>query len=121
VKTIPLAPKFSSIGGLTVRCKNGLNGSLRYRYLDHRPANEDSSVVAEGYFLMDVVLNYTKSKFEVGISAENLFDVAWKEAQFDTESRMFNETQPVSEIHFTPRTPFFAKSSCQLHLLRTLT
>jgi outer membrane cobalamin receptor len=106
---IPLAPRFSSIGGLTVRCKNGLNGSLRYRYLDHRPANEDNSVVADGYFLMDAVLNYTKSKFEVGISAENVFDVAWKEAQFDTESRIAGEGQPVSEIHFTPGTPFFTK------------
>lgn len=106
---IPLAPKFSSIGGLTIRCKNGLNGSLRYRYLDHRPANEDNSVTAEGYFLMDGVLNYTKSKFEIGVSAENIFNVSWKEAQFDTESRMAGEATPVSEIHFTPGTPFFAK------------
>jgi outer membrane receptor protein involved in Fe transport len=83
--------------------------SLRYRYLNDRPANEDNSVVAEGYFLMDAVLNYTRSKFEVGISAENVFDIAWKEAQFDTESRMAGEAQPVSEIHFTPGTPFFAK------------
>ena len=106
---IPLAPKFSSIGGLTIRCKNGLNGSLRYRYLDHRPANEDNSVTADGYFLMDGVLNYTKSKFEIGVSAENIFNVSWKEAQFDTESRMAGEATPVSEIHFTPGTPFFAK------------
>lgn len=106
---IPLAPQFSSIGGLTVRCKNGINGSVRYRYLDHRPANEDNSVIAEGYFLMDVVLNYTRSTFEIGVSAENIFNIAWKEAQFDTESRMAGEAQPVSEIHFTPGTPFFAK------------
>ncbi|HNC28465.1 MAG TPA: TonB-dependent receptor, partial [Cyclobacteriaceae bacterium] len=109
LNNIPLAPKLSSIGGMTIRCKNGLNGSLRYRYLDHRPANEDNSVTAEGYFLVDAVLNYTRSKFEIGVSAENIFDVAWKEAQFDTESRMANETTPVSEIHFTPGTPLFAK------------
>ncbi len=109
---IPLAPKFSSIGGLTVRAKNGLNGSLRYRYLDDRAANEDNSVVAEGYFLMDGVVNYTKPKFEIGLSVENILNAEWKEAQFDTESRLFNEAQPVSEIHFTPGTPFFAK----LHL-----
>lgn len=109
LNNIPLAPKLSSIGGMTIRCKNGLNGSLRYRYLDHRPANEDNSVTAEGYFLVDALLNYTRSKFEIGVSAENIFDVAWKEAQFDTESRMANETTPVSEIHFTPGTPFFAK------------
>ncbi len=109
---IPLAPKFSSIGGLTIRSKNGLNGSLRYRYLDDRAANEDNSVVAEGYFLMDGVLNYTKPKFEIGFSVENILNAEWKEAQFVTESRMFTEAEPVSEIHFTPGTPFFTK----LHL-----
>ncbi len=106
---IPLAPTFSSIGGLTFRVKNGLNGSLRYRYLDDRAANENNSVVAKGYFLMDGVVNYTKPKFEVGMSMENILNTEWKEAQFNTESRMFDETQPVSEIHFTPGSPFFAK------------
>jgi len=108
---IPLAPTFTSIGGLSFQFKNGLNGSLRYRYLDDRPANEDNSVVAEGYFLLDAVLNYTKEKFEIGMSVENVLDAEWKEAQFDTESRLFNETEPVSEIHFTPGSPLFFRAS----------
>ncbi|MCZ8214924.1 MAG: hypothetical protein O9262_01730, partial [Cyclobacteriaceae bacterium] len=60
-------------------------------------------------WLSDLLINYTKKRYEVGLSVENIFDVAWKEAQFDTESRLFNESDPVSEIHFTPGTPFFAK------------
>ncbi len=44
------------------------------------------------------------------ISAENLFNQEWNEAQFDTESRLRNETEPVSEIHFTPGTPLFVKA-----------
>lgn len=106
---IPLAPTFTSIGGLSFKMQNGINGSLRYRYLRDRAANEDKSVVADGYLLSDFVINYTKKKYEVGLSVENIFDVAWREAQFDTESRLFNETDPVSEIHFTPGVPFFAK------------
>lgn len=106
---IPLAPRFSSIGGFTFRFKNGLNGSLRYRYLGDRPANEDNSVVARGYFLSDAILNFTRRSFEIGISAENIFNRKWNEAQFDTESRLQNEIDPVSEIHFTPGTPLFAK------------
>lgn len=106
---IPLAPTFTSIGGLTFKTKTGFNGSLRYRYMDHRPANEDNSVVAEGYFLTDMVMNYTRPKYEVGFSIQNLFNTEWKEAQFDTESRLQDETEPVSEIHFTPGTPFFIK------------
>ncbi|MBT1686713.1 carboxypeptidase-like regulatory domain-containing protein [Fulvivirgaceae bacterium PWU37] len=108
---IPLAPTFTSIGGLSFRWKNGINGSLRYRYLGDRAANEDNSVKAKGYFLADAVLKYTRPKFEVSIVAENLFNEAWKEAQFDTESRLQNEIDPVSEIHFTPGTPFIFKTS----------
>lgn len=106
---IPLAPTFTSIGGLTFKPRIGFSGSLRYRYMDRRPANEDNSVVADGYFLTDVVMNYTRPQCEIGLSIQNLFDREWKEAQFDTESRLQQETEPVSEIHFTPGTPFFIK------------
>ena len=108
---IPLAPVFSSTGGLSFKGKTGINGSLRYRHLANRPANEDNSVVAEGYWLLDAVLRYTQPKFEVGLSAENILNAAWNEAQFDTESRLPFETEPMSEIHFTPGTPFFVKAS----------
>ncbi|HYI78898.1 MAG TPA: TonB-dependent receptor, partial [Chryseolinea sp.] len=106
---IPLAPTVTSIGGLSFKMQNGFNGTLRYRYIGDRAANEDNSVVAEGYFLADAVMNYTKKKFEVGLSAENIFNIDWNEAQFDTESRLVNESQSVSEIHFTPGTPLFLK------------
>ncbi|MCB9354948.1 MAG: TonB-dependent receptor [Lewinellaceae bacterium] len=103
---IPLAPEWTSIGGLSFQMKSGLNGSLRYRHLGNRAANEDNTVVAEGYWLADALLNFTNPGFEIGLSVENLLDRRWKEAQFDTESRLFDEPGPVSEIHFTPGTPF---------------
>jgi outer membrane receptor protein involved in Fe transport len=106
---IPLAPTFSTIGGLTFMFKNGINGSLRYRYLADRAANEDKSVIADGYMLADATLNYSRPKFEIGFAAENLLNVDWNEAQFDTASRLKDEVDPVSEIHFTPGTPFFMK------------
>jgi outer membrane cobalamin receptor len=106
---IPLAPIFTSMGGITYKGRNGVNASLRYRYMGDRPANEDNSVVAEGYFVTDAMVSYERKKFEVGLSAQNLFDVRWKETQFDTESKLQNETVPVSEIHFTPGTPLFLK------------
>ncbi|HEY8936884.1 MAG TPA: TonB-dependent receptor, partial [Cyclobacteriaceae bacterium] len=103
---IPLAPVITSIAGLTVRRQHGFNGSLRYRYIGDRPANEDNTIVAKGYFIADAIINYSQKKWEVGASVENLFNTKWKEAQFDTESRLKNETTPVDEIHFTPGTPF---------------
>ncbi len=106
---IPLAPTVSSIGGINFKMKNGFNGTLRYRYIGDRAANEDNSVVAKGYVLADAVLNYSQTKFEIGLSAENIFNVNWNEAQFNTESRLKEETESVSEIHFTPGTPLFFK------------
>ena len=108
---IPLAPLFVSTGGITYKKIKGLNGSLRYRLMGDHPANEDNSVTAKGYFICDAVLNYTTSKWEIGASVQNVFNTKWKETQFDTESRLYTETEPVSEIHFTPGTPFFCKLS----------
>ncbi len=108
---IPLAPTFTSIGGLTTKFRQGLNGSLRYRYIDDRPANENNSVTALGYFIVDGGVTFTKRKYELGLSFENLLNVDWNEAQFDTESRLFDEPEPVSELHYTPGTPFFVKGS----------
>jgi hypothetical protein len=106
---IPLAPGFTSTGGLNWQLKNGVNGSIRYRYMHDRPANEDNSVVAKGYTVADLSLNYTKKKYEIGLAIENIFNIEWNETQFNTESRLFNEPAPVEEIHFTPGVPFFAR------------
>lgn len=111
---LPLAPRFSSVGGVTYRKQYGLNGSIRYRFLDDRPANEDNSVIAKGYFVTDATINYTKQKWEAGLAIQNLFNVKWKETQFDTDSRLKDEPEPVSEIHFTPGTPFFARAGFTL-------
>lgn len=106
---IPLAPRIVSTGGLTYAPAEGLSASLMCRYMGDRPANEDGSVVAQGYTVWDATAKYNLGKFEIGMMAQNLFNVKWKETQFETESRLKNESEPVSEIHFTPGTPFFAR------------
>ncbi|MDB5236803.1 MAG: hypothetical protein JWR44_3796 [Hymenobacter sp.] len=107
---IPLAPTFTSIGGLTYKAPKGLSGSLRYRHIDSRPANDDGSIQARGYFLFDAVASYTTSRFQVGASAENLLNVEWNQAQFATQSRLPGEpAEGVDELHFTPGTPFYVK------------
>ena len=113
---IPLAPVWTSTGGLTYRNKQGLNGSLRYRFIGDRPGNEDYSLTAEGYFISDMELGYTKSKFEIGLVINNIFNTRWKETQFATETRLKNELAPVDEICFTPGTPFYAKLSVSYFL-----
>jgi hypothetical protein len=104
---IPLAPVWSSTGGVTYQISSGFNGSLRYRYLGNRAANEDYSLTAKGYFINDLVLNYTQKRYEVGLTINNLFNVKWKETQFETITRLRNE-QPVDGIAFTAGTRFAA-------------
>lgn len=106
---IPLAPSFTSIGGITYKKWKGLSGSLRYRYMGDRAATEDNAIVAEGYFLTDVVVNYTYRSMMFSFSVENMLNAQWKEAQFATESRLQGEEAAVNEIHFTPGTPLFIK------------
>lgn len=108
---VPLAPTITSLGGLTASFAENWRASLRYRYVGDRPANEDNSVTAKGYFLMDALVKYQRRKWEYTFSVENLFNAKWNEAQFDTESRLYNEPQPVSELHFTPGNPFWARIS----------
>jgi hypothetical protein len=113
---IPLAPSLTSIGGLTFKAPSGLNASLRYRYIDDRPANDDGSITARGYFLLDAVLNYTHKHYQIGATIENLLDVEWNQAQFATETRL--PTEPVGtsvdELHFTPGTPFYLKLNASI-------
>jgi len=99
---IPLAPRITSQGGLNFLHPAGFEGAFRYRYLGDRPANEDKSVLAIGHFLNNIILAYKFNGLRVFTQVENLFNITWNEAQFDTESRLFYETLPVSELHFTP-------------------
>jgi len=106
---IPLSPITTSAGGLTAKFKNGFEAGLRYRYLAERPANESNTVVARGYNVIDLTANYKARRYKIGLVIENLTNIEWNEAQFATESRLFDETESVEELHYTPGTPFAAK------------
>jgi len=106
---IPLAPDLTSSGGLAFRDLSNFSGGINYRFVKDRPANEDNSIVAEGYMVTDLNLNYSYDNWTLGIIIENLFDTAWNETQFATESRLFNEAAAIEEIHFTPGTPFYIR------------
>ncbi|MFN3589428.1 MAG: TonB-dependent receptor [Spirosomataceae bacterium] len=113
---IPLAVPFASAGGVTLKKEKGLSGSFRYRYLANRPANEDFSIVAKGYWVNDLLIQYNRNKITYGVSVHNIFNVRWKETQFATLSRLKEEDIPVEEIHFTPGTPFNARAFVTIKL-----
>lgn len=108
---IPLAPTFTSVFGLNYVNPQGFSANIRGRYLGDRPANEDNTVIAQGYFVTDLQVSYTYRDFTITALINNLFNTRWKETQFNTESRLFDEAEPVEEIHFTPGSPFFSRLS----------
>ena len=112
---IPLAPDLTSAGGLSFRNLGNFSGGIDYRYIKDRPANEDNTIVAEGYFITDMNLNYSWNNWTFGLIVENLFDSEWNETQFATESRLFSEANPVEEIHFTPGTPFYLRGKISVN------
>jgi outer membrane receptor protein involved in Fe transport len=111
---IPLAPVWTSTGGITYTKQTGFNGSLRYRYMGDRPANANYSLTATGYFVTDFVLNYTKKNYELGLTINNVLNTKWKETQFATLTRLKGEAAPVNEICFTPGTPLAVRMSLSI-------
>lgn len=105
---IPLAPTLTSAGGLNYSHKN-IVAAIRYRHISNRSANESNTVIAKGYTLLDASFNYQVSRLKFSINIENILNIEWNEAQFDTTSKLKNETNEVGEIHYTPGTPFALK------------
>ena len=67
---------------------------MQYRHIGDRPANEDDSVTAEGYTVLDFNASYRFDHYRVQFVVDNLLDSEWNEAQFDTESQLRGEAVP---------------------------
>ncbi len=106
---IPLAPDFTLISGINLLHQSGWYGGVHMRFMNDRPANEDNSIVAEGYSVIDINTGYKWKNIDLSLQIQNVLDTEWNETQFATESRLLNESESVEEIHFTPGTPFFVK------------
>lgn len=106
---LPLAPTFTSTGGLDFKFNNGINGGISYRYMHKRPGNGNYTLTADGYYVTDLKLNYTQKRYELGLSIENLLNTKWNEFEAEEVTQLRNETAPVDQMSFTPGTPFFAK------------
>jgi len=87
---IPLAPDLTITGGVLLDHPKGFFGGIKYRYIKDRPANEDNSIVAIGYFIADLNAGYRWRDLTFGFEINNLFNSDWNETQFATESRLQN-------------------------------
>lgn len=126
---IPLAPTLLMNGGLTARWDSGFSAGMRFRFVGNRPANEERTLTAEGYFVMDALVTYRWRNVQLTLAGLNLTDTDWREAQFADDTCLVNEigSQPgclakpglepgdgVSDIHFTPGNPIAVRGGVQV-------
>ncbi|MCA9517057.1 MAG: TonB-dependent receptor, partial [Myxococcales bacterium] len=123
---IPLAPTFTASGGVSVRHPSGFYGRVGFRAISDRPAVEDDSLTADGFFLLDASAGYEGAWFDVRVEAENLTDTDYREAQFATTSRLAGEPPCLggraadgagcADIDFTPGVPFNIRATVAFKL-----
>lgn len=130
---VALAPTFIATAGVSVRHPAGVFGALRLRAVADRPATEDRSLTARGFAIFSAQVGYRWRFVELAVQAENLFDSEWREAQFASDTRLRNECLTpmapgcnppeagmrygtVSDVHFTPGTPFAAQARLTLYM-----
>lgn len=111
---VPLAPIWTWAGGLRVDHPIGIFGSVRIQGLSNRPANEDGSLMAQGFTLVDLEAGYQTKRLRFALDVRNLFNVHWRQAQFANESRLPGEAEPVSDLHFTPGYPISVTGTASL-------
>jgi outer membrane receptor protein involved in Fe transport len=109
---VALAPTFTGQAGLSVFHPAGFSGfraRLGARWVGDRPAVPDGSLIATGYFVVDLTGAYRWRFLEFGMSIQNLFNAVYREAQFATTYQVreapYNQTSPTTGIAFTPGNP----------------
>lgn len=116
---VALAPTRTAAAGITALHPDGYKGRIGLRHVGSRPATQDESLTAEGYTIFDLTLAYRHSFWEVGLVIENLFNARWREAQFANDSQLriapYNESEPVTDIHFTPGNPINIRGTLALY------
>jgi hypothetical protein len=126
---VPLAPTLLMNGGLSARFRNGFSAGLRGRFLGERPANEERTIEASGYFLLDLVGSYRWRNVQLSLQLLNITNTDWSEAQFGDNTCLANElgTQSgclpkpgrnpgggIEDVHFTAGNPFAVVGGIQI-------
>ena len=88
--------------GATLATSAGIVGSLRVRHFGDAPLTEDNSVRKDGATLVNLGLTWPLREFVLGLDVLNLLDTKASDIEYFYESRLFDEPQPVEDIHFHP-------------------
>jgi outer membrane receptor protein involved in Fe transport len=88
--------------GATLATSAGIVASLRVRHFGDAPLTEDNSVRKDGATLVNLGLTWPLREFVLGLDVLNLLDTKASDIEYFYESRLFEEPQPVADIHFHP-------------------
>jgi len=108
---IPLAPEVTAYGAVILKWPEGLTSQLQATYLGVRPLNEDRSIKSPSWLNFDLTERYqvpvklSYGRMEAFLFVQNLFNTKWEQATFAFQSRLRNEAQAVTDIHFVPGNP----------------
>jgi outer membrane receptor protein involved in Fe transport len=125
---LALVPNFYMTAGFTVKHPSGIRAGVRFRYVGPRPAFDEASpefqtfgmktlpsgqpnpsydpdrVMAQEYGIFDAYVAYRWRFLEAQLSAQNLFNQTWREAQFGNHSCTRDETYNTGNMNFVGRT-----------------
>lgn len=116
---VPLAPRLTTMSGLTARHASGIEGRLQMRHVGARYGTEDTTVKTRAYTIFDLLLKYTHNqRYEFFLSLENLANTKWRSAETFFESRrsLAEPAAGVLDSHFTPGDPFTVKAGIAVRL-----
>jgi len=102
---LALAPRWMGSGGITVHDDRRGFVAVRARGIGDRPGNDDGTLTAEGYLIVDVMAGRRVGSFDLGLTINNALDADWREAQFAEESRVTPTAPIVEQMHYTPGVP----------------
>ena len=125
---VALAPTFTGQAGLSLFHPSwapGFRARIGARWVGNRPANQEDTLVAQGYFLVDLYGAYRWRFLEFGLSIQNLLNSTWREAQFATtyqvveapyNTRVLSRlNQVTTNIAFTPGAPIALYSTASVY------
>jgi outer membrane receptor protein involved in Fe transport len=95
--SVALAPRLMLDAGVQLDHRpTGLSGRVGVLYVADRPATEDGFLQAAGFYRVDASLRWERERFALALTAQNLTNARWRQAQFATVSRLAGEDDPSS-------------------------
>jgi hypothetical protein len=113
---LALAPKLMGQGGVTIVDGTSFV-SLRGRGIADRPGNDDNTLTAKGYFILDLMMGMQPcNRLSLNLTINNVLDSDWREAQFADTSAVTPTSPAITQMHFTPGIPLTATATAAIRL-----